>query len=365
MGLRLVVRWWLEDGYDEDILAYAFTCPADIESYVAEKGGVLLAKEARPALWAAVARAQRAAPRRAEKRSRITPLDLALFERGSAAGSGGGNPPVVLVPRLEPRRVKEWPGAPRRLIAAVPPPKAREERERRIRDKYVQRIARVLTLAAFPIASPDVLGEDEYLLARCGQGKRASTLKNRANMLERIVRWLQYPGLGGWFSGERALLQLVRDEFEGGAPISRLHSALAAIRFAEKGGGLPPVSQVGTSGLALSLVRELGLEASASAPRERRRAPHDLLLVMAGIEDMVVSLSFPVYVRMYAWWLALKCWASLRFDDHRGMVPASMLLIPGAFRLGWSAARRPGRARGWRPSRCTSTVRRTSPSPCG
>jgi hypothetical protein len=68
-----------------------------------------------------VARAQRAAPRRAEQRSRITPLDRALFERGCAAGSGGGIPPVVLVPRLEPRRVKEWPGAPRRLIAAIPP----------------------------------------------------------------------------------------------------------------------------------------------------------------------------------------------------------------------------------------------------
>ncbi len=29
---------------------------------------------------------------------------------------------------------------------------------------------------------------------------------------------------------------------------------------------------------------------------------------------------------MHAWWLAVKTYASLRFDDHRGMVPSRLAL---------------------------------------
>jgi hypothetical protein len=239
-AVSLVLSWWQAEGIGEDLLAYAFDLPGDLELYVAAKGGAPLSAEDLSVLWAEVARAQRLAPRRAERRARISPMDRALAARGSASSSSGG-PSLVLVPKLDSKRVREWPSAPRRGMVEAAAPRAREARERRIRDRYVARVAAVMSRAGFPIAALDGEGEaDHYLLARCGQGRRANTLRSHANLLDRVQRWLLFQGLGGWFANEKVLLTFLRDEAEGGAPISRLNNVMSAIKFAERGGGSPP-----------------------------------------------------------------------------------------------------------------------------
>ena len=35
------------------------------------------------------------------------------------------------------------------------------------------------------------------------------------------------------------------------------------------------------------------------------------------------------YERMYAWWQCVKTWASLKFDDHRGLVPKALVMEGG------------------------------------
>ena len=35
------------------------------------------------------------------------------------------------------------------------------------------------------------------------------------------------------------------------------------------------------------------------------------------------------YLRTYAWWVLLQCWATLRFSDHRGLSPDRDFAVNG------------------------------------
>ena len=67
--------------------------------------------------------------------------------------------------------------------------------------------------------------------------------------------------------------------------------------------------------------RNVGSCASGKPPRQAPRFPTVLL---AAFEDNVVSLDAPVFWRVMSWWLLLQSWATLRFDDHRGIIPAEV-----------------------------------------
>ena len=45
----------------------------------------------------------------------------------------------------------------------------------------------------------------------------------------------------------------------------------------------------------------------------------------------MVNASLPKYDRMYSWWMLVRTWASLRFDDHRGLIPTEMSMHKGDF----------------------------------
>ena len=37
-----------------------------------------------------------------------------------------------------------------------------------------------------------------------------------------------------------------------------------------------------------------------------------------------MSVEAPTYWRAMSWWIIVQCWVTLRFDDHRGIVPAEL-----------------------------------------
>ena len=64
--------------------------------------------------------------------------------------------------------------------------------------------------------------------------------------------------------------------------------------------------------------------ASALPGRPPRQTPRFNTIVLAALEDYVVGLDTPKYWRVFSWWLLVQCWATLRFDDHRGIVPSEL-----------------------------------------
>ena len=56
-------------------------------------------------------------------------------------------------------------------------------------------------------------------------------------------------------------------------------------------------------------------------PRQSHRFP---VVVLAALEENVISLNTPVFWKVLSWWMLLQSWATLRIDDHREMIPSDL-----------------------------------------
>ena len=63
---------------------------------------------------------------------------------------------------------------------------------------------------------------------------------------------------------------------------------------------------------------------SCSAGNPPRQAPRLPTVLLAAFEDNVISADVPVFWRVFSWWLLLQSWATLRFDDRRGITPSEV-----------------------------------------
>ena len=61
----------------------------------------------------------------------------------------------------------------------------------------------------------------------------------------------------------------------------------------------------------------------------QRQAPRIPTVMVQALEDTVIDVTVRFYFRVYAWWLLLQCWATLRFSDHRGLVPDEKFEVKG------------------------------------
>ena len=68
--------------------------------------------------------------------------------------------------------------------------------------------------------------------------------------------------------------------------------------------------------------------ASALPVKPPRQAPRFTTLVLAVLEDNVVSLDSLVYWRVLSWWLLLQCWATLRFDHRESGLVGRLITGP-------------------------------------
>jgi hypothetical protein len=59
---------------------------------------------------------------------------------------------------------------------------------------------------------------------------------------------------------------------------------------------------------------------------QQKVAPPFFVGMADALERLVVDSGEPKFVRMYAWWKLIKVYGTLRFDDHRGLDPASLVL---------------------------------------
>ena len=63
------------------------------------------------------------------------------------------------------------------------------------------------------------------------------------------------------------------------------------------------------------------LMAQASPGQAPRQAPKFPSILLAAMEDMVLSVDTPLLLKVLSWWLFVQSWGTLRFDDHRGLLP--------------------------------------------
>ena len=78
------------------------------------------------------------------------------------------------------------------------------------------------------------------------------------------------------------------------------------------------------SAMYVVALEELMSQASPGQPP--RQAPRFPTLLLAAFEDMVMAGDKPVFLRVLSWWLLVQSWGTLRFDDHRGLLPRDFVV---------------------------------------
>ena len=73
------------------------------------------------------------------------------------------------------------------------------------------------------------------------------------------------------------------------------------------------------SSMYVVALKELMSQAIPGKPP--RQAPRFPTILLAAFEDMVLAADKPVFIRVLSWWLLVQSWGTLRFDDHRGLLP--------------------------------------------
>ena len=73
------------------------------------------------------------------------------------------------------------------------------------------------------------------------------------------------------------------------------------------------------SSMYVVALKELMSQAIPGKPP--RQAPRFPTILLAAFEDMVLAADKPVFIRVLSWWLLVQSWGTLRFGDHRGLLP--------------------------------------------
>ena len=75
---------------------------------------------------------------------------------------------------------------------------------------------------------------------------------------------------------------------------------------------------------------------SALPAQAVKQAPRLFVSIIMALERYVTDTAQPAYLRVYAWWLNLQCWCTLRFSDHRGIKPAMVRVKGGSLSASFS-----------------------------
>jgi hypothetical protein len=111
-----------------------------------------------------------------------------------------------------------------------------------------------------------------------------------------------------------------------GCPASFPGAFMAAVRWVEARSGLPSADCVGQSPL-LKLCAERAIVVLGTSGETVRKAPRVPLVVIAALENKVVSGDLLVGIRIFAWTRLIKIYGSLRSDDLQRLRPRDVNLV--------------------------------------
>ncbi len=195
------------------------------------------------------------------------------------------------------------------------------------REKYIEELVDLLQSLGAPSAVEAARSaEPRSVLALMAAGRRAATLRTRLRAWRAFGRWLSVTYQLDWPTHHIQLLEYCKVRAAEPCGRSTLRGAIAAVAFVEKCGGYGGDDLLTKSSVFREACKELmaGLTARADG-QGGQQAPRPTCGLLMRLEMLVADISQPPWIRAYAWWKLLQCWSALRFDDHRGIVPAAVI----------------------------------------
>ncbi len=202
-----------------------------------------------------------------------------------------------------------------------------------LRARCVQELREVLVAIKAPIMQQldDSGPQDISFLAA---GRRARTLRTRLRGWKGFATWLRIAHGEAWPSSWGRVAEFL--EIRAAEPCSRavVRHVYSGIRFMEEAGGFEGDAAVTSHRMLRRFIKEVEARLGARAGGgEARQAARPLMSQVEALESLVVNERLAPWIRAYSWWMALKCWGVLRYDDHVGLNPSAMRMDDTALRF--------------------------------
>ena len=220
-----------------------------------------------------------------------------------------------------------WPGELKRLEDASG--HAVVEKRRELRAKWVLRAADLVAEAGLPLyVTAQRTRDPQSTMGLVAQGRRLATIRRRVTDWRPARAYFLAEFGTPWPKSLEQVLDYIKVRADEPCHRTTLNSFHGALAFLERGGGVPLERQLSKSPAIRAAVEETTQRLFGELSVERRQAPCWPLVALVAWERRVIDSGGKAFDRMYAWWLCVKVWGCLRFDDHRGLAPKSMRLTP-------------------------------------
>ena len=265
--------------------------------------------------------------RRAAKRSQISAASISdsmastvlsalrreADRRATEIGTIGDQ--LVIAADLKPRKFRtRW------QRAVYDGPTARKDAELAERERWIQLLANLLRSTDTPMG--EIIRESPSNIQLLGGGRRAGTLRSRVRSVQKFLGWLTASHGISFPVHSRQLTENLQVRYSEPCVWGALKLVHSSYIFLQEVAGIED-KLTDSAMYAVSLKELLSL---ASPGRPPRQAPRFPTILLAAFEDMVQSADKPVFVRVFSWWLLVQSWGTLRFDDHRGLLPRDVIL---------------------------------------
>ena len=150
-----------------------------------------------------------------------------------------------------------------------------------------------------------------------GGGRLAGTLRSIVRTIQKFIGWLIAAHQISFPNHWRQLTQYLQVGYSEPCVRGALKLVHSSYIFLQEVVGIE--DKLTDTALYSVSLREL--MAHSSPGQTPRQAPRFPTISLADMEDMVLSVDTPIFLKVMSWWLLVQSWGTLRFDDHRGLLP--------------------------------------------
>jgi len=212
-------------------------------------------------------------------------------------------------------------------LAAASGPTARAEAEAAERDKWKSALVILIQEAGGPVVEATRHAADPALaLGAAAGGRRARTLSKRVGAWRRVRAWCLDLYSVPFPRTVLHMIEYLQARADEPCGLSVIEGVAAGFSFMESCCGYPRGGRLVDHPLFESYVKELTAGYAAAGAGPPKQAPRYPVAFVLALEREVMDQGVAACYRCYAWWHLLAVWASLRFDDHRGLAPSSVCI---------------------------------------
>lgn len=222
---------------------------------------------------------------------------------------------VAFVPEKGTAKLARWPTKlHKRLEAAGENQHLRDSAEKTERTRWIGELKRLLEEADAPVTR----GAGD-LTRRYGKGRRVATLRKHVKTWQKVRDWMKATFDIVWPTEDWEMAMYLESRADEPCGKSIPGSIFKTLMFMENAAEVPVEDQICRKPALKNVLEEINAQLGELDSRFTKRAWHLPVKLVESMEDMVMDVTMPRYIRCYSWYRLVKVWACMRFSDTMGL----------------------------------------------